>query len=278
MLKLLRVKAVALILVTLILLAVICISISGENRFYYMENFFGTVLSPLQKVLLTSTSKINAGVSFLRDIKEIKNENEFLKEKIEQVEKENRELLQFKEQNIGFKEILNIKSSYSGYKFVYSDIIAKDMGNWFDIFTINRGSRDGLAENYPVITNRGLVGRIKKVDVLSSKVISIIDEDSVVSARISKTRDLVVVKGDVSLKGEGFCRMDYIPPDADVFVGDTVETSGLGYIFPKGLVIGKVKEIRKNSEFNKYAVVEPTVDLRRIENIIVLCKDGSEGI
>ena len=118
-------------------------------------------------------------------------------------------------------------------------IIAKDPGNWFEVFTINRGKNDKITADSPVITAYGLVGRVSKTDLISSRVVSIIDIDSTVSARLSKTRDLIVVRGDVELKGKGLCRADYIPPNTDVMPGDTVETSGIGGIYPKELLLGR---------------------------------------
>jgi len=82
---------------------------------------------------------------------------------------------------------------------------------------------------------------------------------------------LVFVKGDLQLKNQGLCRLDNIFPDMDIAVGDTIETSGLGGIYPKGIIIGKVKEVRrKTNDLNRYAIIEPAVDFKRLEEVFVL--------
>ena len=133
--------------------------------------------------------------------------------------------------------------------------------------------KDNITPDSPVITAYGLVGRVSKTDLTTSRIISIIDIDSTVSARLSKSRDLIVVRGDVELKGKGLCRADYIPPNVDVMPGDTVETSGIGGIYPKGIIIGKVVSVISNEgQYDSYAVIEPVVDFKRLEEVIVLKK------
>ena len=144
-------------------------------------------------------------------------------------------------------------------------------GNWFEVFTINRGSKDGIEINSPVITAYGLVGRVSEVNLFTSKVVSIIDMDSTVAARVSSSRDVLIVRGDASLRSSGLCRMDYISPDVDIMPGDVIETSGLGGIYPKGIIIGQVKDvIRNEGQFDSYAVISPVVDFKRLEEVIVL--------
>jgi len=150
-------------------------------------------------------------------------------------------------------------------------IIAKDPGNWFEVFTINRGSKDGIEINAPVITAYGLVGRVSQVDLFTSKVTSIIDMDSTVAARVSRSRDILIVRGDAALRNSGLCRMDYISPEVDIMPGDIIETSGLGGIYPKGIIIGQVKEvIRNEGQYDSYAIITPVVDFKRLEEVIVL--------
>ena len=96
--------------------------------------------------------------------------------------------------------------------------------------------------------------------------------DSTVSARLSKSGSYCG-KGDLELRNKGQCRADYIPPDADVLPGDTIETSGMGGIFPKGISIGKVvKVVQNEGQYDSYAIIEPVVDFKRLEDVIVLKK------
>jgi len=269
--RLFKNKKFVLLFVTIVLLVVIGLSSIQNSKINHVGDIFSTVLSPFQRFIGFSDKKINDFFAHFEDINKLRKENEDLKNTVDELVYENEKLIDFKIENEELRKALNIKDQYSNMDMIGANIIAKDMGNWFDIFTIDRGTKDGISNDYPIVTNRGLVGRVMQTDLFSAKVISIIDEDSSISARLSKTSDIVVVKGDRKLKDEGFCIMNYIPAEADISVGDKVETSGVGGIYPKGIIIGKVKEVRqRTNQLDRYAIIEPLVDFRRLEQVFVL--------
>jgi rod shape-determining protein MreC len=244
--------------------------ISGIN---WVSNIISVPLTPVQGFFSSAGQKIDSAFSFFKDMDAVKKENEALKAKVSDLEKENRELGGYRDKINELREALNLKEQFDDYSIMGANIIAIDPGNWFNIFKIDLGSKDGIVLDFPVVTgSRGLVGRVFSSDLTSSKVLTIIDEDSAVAGWISKASGgHVIVRGDMTLKEKGLCRMDYIPLDVDVEVGDTIETSGLGGIYPKGIVIGKVIEVRKtNSEMNRYAIIEPAADFKRLEEVYVL--------
>jgi len=270
-LRLFKNKIFILISSTVVLLIVIGLSAIPNGKINYVGDIFSTILSPFQKFISYSDKKINDFFAHFEDIDKLRKENEVLKQRVDELVYENERLIDLKIKNEELRRALDIKDQYSTMEMVGANIIAKDMGNWFDIFTIDRGTRDGIEINYPVVTSNGLVGRVMQTDLFTSKVIAIIDEDSSISARLSKTSDIVVVKGDRKLKDQGLCIMNYIPADADVSAGDRVETSGVGGIYPKGILIGKVKEVRqKTNELDRYAIIEPVVDFKRLEEVFIL--------
>jgi rod shape-determining protein MreC len=267
-------------LVTIAIFFTIGLSAKPDSNANWVSHIINATVSPLQKIFSFSGQKVSGSLSFFKDVKAVQKENEELKARIDQLEKENAQLQEYKVKNEELKSALNLKDQFNEYDFVGANIIAKDPGNWFNVFTIDIGKNNGIGNNFPVVTGKGLVGSVYSTGLISSKVVSIIDIDSTVSARISKSREVVRVKGDITLKEQGLCRMDYISPEVDVEVGDTIETSGLGGIFPKGIIIGKVKEIRQtNNELNRYAVIEPAVDFKRLEEVFVLkSKTGNTGV
>lgn len=285
MLRLFRNKALLLVLFTIIMLILIGFSSSQNSKINRINNLVSVPLTPIQRFFSYVGQRIDSGLSFLRDMKLIRLENEELKIRINELEKENRELLDYKEKNEQLRKALNLKDRFDDYEIIGGNVIAKDPGNWFNIFKIDVGERDGVMNDLPVLsTGKSLVGRIMATDITSSKVITIIDEDSVLSGWISKAGGGPVrIRGDLALKEQGLCRMDYIPVDVNVEVGDVIETSGLGGIYPKGIVIGKVKEVRTaSSELDRYAVIEPSTDFKRIEEVFVLKKKavdfGVDGV
>lgn len=273
MLKILKNKKVILILVTIFIFILMGISAQGEYRLNYINNVLDCVLSPFLKAFTYVGNKYNDTIGFFTNVNALKSENQKITQRLITLENENRELLEYKGRIKELKDALNIKDQFGNFIILGSNIIAKDVGNWFYVFMIDRGQNDGILNNYPVITSKGLVGKIFFVGASTSKVSTIIDDSSSVSARISKTRDLVVVKGDILLKNDGLCKVEYIPLDADVKDGDIVETAGLGENFPKGIIIGKIKQIKNDeSGLSKIALLEPAVDFKRIEEVVVLKK------
>ena len=150
-------------------------------------------------------------------------------------------------------------------------VVASESGNYFSTFTINKGRVDGIDTQMAVITAEGLIGYVYEVFDTTSKVITIIDDQASLAALIESSRDQGAVKGTLGSTGEALCRMYYLSADSVPRPGDRVITSGVGVSFPKGLLIGYVRESTRAIEDNKhYIVVEPAADFEHIENVLVL--------
>lgn len=271
MLHLLKKKPFIILLVTIVLFIVMGITSKYNSKLGWFGNLFNTIVSPIQNVLTFTGNKVDRTLSYFNDNKKIREENDNLKKRIDELEKENEDLKELKTRNDMLLEALNIKNQLKEFDYISTNIIAKDPGNWFNIFTIDKGSTNAVNNNSVVVASKGLVGRVMVSGPFSAKVISIIDIDSSVSARLTKNRGLVDVKGDITLRDQGLCKMYNIDPGVDIAVGDSVETSGVGGIFPKGIKIGEIKEIRQvNNELDRYAIIEPAVDFNRLEDVFVL--------
>ena len=155
--------------------------------------------------------------------------------------------------------------------YEHARVISVVPGSWFSSFTIDKGTDDGIKRNMTVLTADGLIGRVDQADAHSARVISIIDGRSSVAGLIERTRDNGVIKGNVYITTEDdMCRMSYLPLNADVVPGDVVRTSGLDGLFPKGLVIGTVREVSRGTGSDFYVVVKPSADFRRLEDVLVI--------
>lgn len=266
-------KIFILVLIVVLLLALAAVTYSEKSGVNIIGNIVSVPAAPLQRAFAFVSTKVKGFFGYFEDVKETKAKNEELLRKMSELEQKLLDLDKLTKENKELRDALNFKNQYEEFDFLGCSITAKDPGNWFDVFTINRGVKDNIAADSPVVTAYGLVGRISKVNLLSSRVVSIIDMDSTVSARLSKTSDYIVVRGDVELRSKGLCRADYIPPDTDIMPGDLIETSGLGGIYPKGIIIGKVVNVIKNEgQYDSYAIIEPVVDFKRLEEVIVLKK------
>ena len=260
--------------VGMVLLVVLLVSTSNTSGgLNVLRNVLSVPLAPLRQAYAQVTGSVGGFFSNMTTLREAQEENQALRQEIRLLQAQNLELVELKRQNEEFRKLLNFKEQYADYAFLGSIIIGKDPGNWFDVFTINRGRKDGLKSGtgYPVIAADGLVGRVSHVGLLSSGVVSIIDMDSTVSVRVARTRDLLVVRGDITLKQEGLCRVDYIPPNADLKPGDVLETSGMGEVYPKGIRVGVIDRIVRNQgQYDAYAILKPAVDFKRLEAVEVL--------
>lgn len=236
-----------------------------------VDNALGFVITPLQKVTTTVSDWIGDKVDFIKNKTDLEAENKELKARVEELEAENKRLSYFEAENKKLSDLLEISQKYASYATTGTQIIAKDPGNWYDIFIIDKGKKHGLSSNMVLTSAGGLVGRIVESGYIYSKVESLLDSRSSVPAMSLRTNDLGIVKGDYSLMEEGLCRMEYIDTDAEIIQGDEIVTSQLSDIYPPGIVIGKVKEIKTDSNgLTKYAIIEPAVDFKHLDTLLVI--------
>jgi rod shape-determining protein MreC len=152
-----------------------------------------------------------------------------------------------------------------------SRVIGVDATPWFRTVTVDRGLRDGVRENMPVIAPRGVVGRVVgSPGMRAAKVQLIVDRNAAAGALIERTRAPGVVVGS----GDGAAlRMDYVSNLEDVRVGDAVVTSGADGIYPYGLALGRIVAVDRGTGLYKSIVVEPTIEFDRMEHVLVVTND-----
>jgi rod shape-determining protein MreC len=153
-----------------------------------------------------------------------------------------------------------------------ADVIAADATAWFRTVTIDRGSRDGVTRDQAVISPAGVVGRVIDQPALhASRVQLIVDRNAAVGALIERSRAGGVALGDQDGRG---LRLEYVPPAADIRVGDVVVTSGLDRIYPKGYVVGRVNRVERDGEGYAFIGVVPAVDFSSLEEVLVVQEAG----
>lgn len=174
-----------------------------------------------------------------------------------------------KAENKTLREYANLVDEYTKFSTVPAYIIDRDISNYSSIVVINAGTRDGVKENFPVVSSDGVVGHIISATETTAKVQLITDPSSNVSAMASISRDNLIVKGN--LESNNLLKATFISADADLILNDDIETSGLGGIYPKGLKIGKLIEVNEAQNITeKYAVIETAVDFSKLETVLVI--------
>lgn len=207
--------------------------------------------------------------TFFTDISNLEEENKQLKEKNSQLEQSLRELEIIKSENETLKEYVNLKDKYTEYEAIPGYVINKDISNYSDTIIINLGSKDGIEVNMPVISDQGLVGHIISVTDATAKVQTIIDTASTISCTITTSKDTVIARG--TLTQNSMLKATYIPPEATVLEGDKIETSGLGGIYPKGILIGTIKQVVTTKNItDRYAMIETAVDFAKLQTVLVI--------
>ena len=150
-------------------------------------------------------------------------------------------------------------------------VIGRESGNYFSVFTINKGLNHGVQDYMAVTMDGALVGYTYNVTDNKATVRTIIDSEASIAGLVSSSRDQGTIRGTLGVDGTALCRMYYLPEDTLPRPGDLVVTSGVGMSFPKGIPIGTVRESTRGMESNKqFVVVEPQADFQHIEYVIVL--------
>jgi rod shape-determining protein MreC len=257
---------ISVVIISVLLIVLIAFTSQGRTRPTTVEGLFGGVITPVQRVFYSSGEFFKNTFKNLYDLKNLKTENETLKTELEQLQEQNRQLIQMALENNRLRNLLEFKEANAQFKYIGASVTGRDPGNWYDVYTINKGSKDGIAVNDAVIAGRGyLVGKIIEVGDNYSKLMAIIDERSSVSIIVNRTRDMGIVSG--SSDADVIAIMEL---EADIVKGDDIITSEYSTL-PKGLYIGKVKSVEKQErKLQKVVAIEPSVDFKRLEEVFVI--------
>ncbi len=193
-------------------------------------------------------------------------ENRGLHEKIDKLKQEKNEFLESRNENERLRKILKLKKARTDY-VVTAKVLARDPTNWFQILWINKGMSSGIAKNMVAVTTIGPVGKVHRVFQKGSNIILITDINSSVAVRLQTSR----IEGILEGRGDNRCYLKYILKNADVKVGEKLVTSGLDGIYPEGLLIGHVTNVRKDSE-EMFQIIEaePAQNLNSLEEVVIL--------
>lgn len=259
------------IVLILLLLMILTAYHQSTGQLFSPEGAFSKLITPVQSIVSECFQVFS---DYLYRVKLRSNiEYEYNKLRAQNDELMLRSILyeELEEENAQLRALLGEYDSRAAMNPVLARVIASEAGNYFSTFTINKGKNDGIDEQMAVITSEGLVGYVYEVFDSTSKVITVIDDQASLAALIESSRDQGAVKGTLGSSGEPLCRMYYLSADSVPRPGDRVITSGVGVSFPKGLLIGYVRESTRAIEDNKhYIVVEPAADFEHIENVLVL--------
>jgi rod shape-determining protein MreC len=231
----------------------------------------GNIISPMQKGINTVGHSVFNGFEKIASLNKLEEENTRLKEENNVLSYENKILLQDKYELDRFRDLYKLDKKYADYPKVAARVISADPNNWFNTFTIDKGSDDGIAVDMNVIAGNGLVGIIETVGKNHSIVRSIIDDSSSVSGMFLKTSDICVVKGDLEKLEKGVLPVELIKKDADIYDGYEVVTSNISPKYLQGILIGYISNITLDSNnLSKTADLTPAVDFENLQEVLII--------
>jgi len=242
----------------------------GRNRDWNSgEEFLVELTAPIQAIVRDGVARVEKVWQDYLYLVNVREENLRLREKIETLEREKQKNEEMIAAGARLAELLNLKETLDD-PVIAAQVIGIDPTGWFRAVMVNKGKTDGVRVDMPVLSAKGVVGRIVSVSPHYAKVLLIIDQNSAVDILVQRSRDRGMVKGMFT----DACRVDYLVSTSDVVVGDVVITSGLGGVFPKGLSVGQVTSVGETpGELFKEVLVKPAVDFSRLEEVLILLRD-----
>lgn len=236
----------------------------------------GYVIVPFQRGISSVGRWLSARGEELGQIKDLLAENEELRSLVNELTIENTQLKQDKYELNTLRELYELDGQYEDYDKVGAHIIARDSGNWYHSFTIDKGEEDGIMVDMNVIadgsTEGGLVGRVVSVGPNWAKVTSIISDNSNVSGQMLATGDKLIVSGDLETMQNGLIRFSQLLDSADVVQnGDKIVTSDISDKYLPGILIGYLGDITLDSnKLTKSGFVTPAVDFEHLDAVLVI--------
>lgn len=232
----------------------------------------GYVFVPMQAGINKVGTWISDKAVNLKNLSDVMAENEDLQNQVDELTTELNtiKLEQYELDNL--RELYNLDQKYPSYEKVAANVIGKNSGNWFNTFTIDKGSNDGIEVDMNVMAQSGLVGIVVDVGPTWAKVRSIIDDSTNISGMALSTSDTCIVSGDLSLMSEGQIRFEQMENNDNVVnVGDQIVTSYISDKYLQGILIGYVSEVNVDSNnLTRSGYITPAVDFKNLQEVLVI--------
>ena len=211
-------------------------------------------------------------------MEQLRAENESLQEQVDALTTENNYLQEESYEYERLQELYELDQNYAEYEKTAAHVIGKDSGNWFNTFTIDKGSNDGIEVDMNVLAGSGLAGIVTEVGPTWAKVRSIIDDSTNVSGMVLSTSDTCIVSGDLSLMSSGQIAFDQMENNDNVVsVGDQIVTSYISDKYLQGILIGSISEINVDSNnLTRSGYITPAVDFKNIQEVLVITTTKAE--
>lgn len=245
---------------------------SGSIEHNLLSSTVNSITYPLSKVSAAGANDDN------RSIEEIKAENEALKEENARLRKQLVNYYDTLTENARLWKFYDLKKENPQFDMVPSTVLRRDANDEFYSFTLDKGTTSDVTVNDPVVSQNGLVGWVSEVDLNTCKVVTILSPQTNVGAIDNKSSDTGIVTGDAKYCDDNLTTFSKLPADNKVKKGDIITTTGISGLYPKGLIIGEIKELCYDTYNTSYfAVVKPYDDIREIDELAIITNFTGQG-
>lgn len=260
----------------LTILAVVCCLFIGVTFFTDvftkpLQKLTSSIIVPLQKGVNGIGLWLTDKKDMFESVENLQKENALLKKELELLQQEN---LKYQEEQVELnylRELYKLDNIYSNYEKIGANVIGRNSDNWYSVFTIDKGSKDGIEVDMNVIAGNGLVGIVYQVSDNYSLVRSIIDDESKVSSMLINTSDICAVSGDLKLMDKGYVKLGYLDAGVTIKDGDMIVTSSISDKFLAGILIGYAKDVKLDANnLTQSGYLVPAVDFKHIQKVLVI--------
>ena len=228
----------------------------------FLQNAVGVLTYPFRSAVTAVAAWAEDKQRYYKDYSDLIAENEALRERVAELERDARQAEADREENALLRELLELREQRRDLTFESAAVIDRESTNWTSALTLNRGTAHGVEKNDCVVSAVGYNW---------CTVLTVIDTDTELGARVFRTQEVAVAEGDLALMGEGKLKLSYLSADAQLLSGDVVTTSGLGGFYPGGLVIGTVESVRTGDDgLAQYAVLAPAARLGELSEVFII--------
>lgn len=269
-----------LLIMTIVCITLIFTSLTLNISGGPLNTVAGYIFVPMQKGINTAGQWISDKTNDFKTLAQVQEENQKLKEQNDELTSQLNTIKLEKYDLDNLRELLDLDEKYPSYQKVAASVIAKDTGNWFSVFTIDKGSKDGLKKGMNIMAGSGLVGIITDVGPNYAKVRSIIDDSANVSAMVTTTGDNMNVSGNLqTMNSDQAITFSELRDSEDkVQIGDPVVTSYVSDQYQQGILIGYIASIESDSnKLTKSGTITPVVDFEHMENVLVILDTKETG-
>jgi len=261
-----RKNIIILVTIFLVSFALMTANTKRSSSPFFFESVFLWIVAPIQSLFTHTVDSISDGIRNYFLLVGVSRENERLRREVDSLMRQNNALreevgrLRRVDRLLAFQQQALLNS-------VVATIVGRDATQWIKTVYIDKGAQQGIRENLAVVTDAGVVGHVVQAGPTSSKVLLMTDQRSAIGSHFLESR----VPGIVVGTGSEICEMKFVPITAQVKVGDRVLSSGLGGLYPKGLMVGRVVSVTRGKQglFQEIEIA-PTADLSQLEEVLVL--------